>query len=461
MLHRLKMIAAWCVSASVFVPTTAATLVFGALAQLVALPWDPDRRVSGLATKWLWGAGFFRLNPIFRLVITGRERAGGRGRIIVANHASMLDIPLLMQLPVPVKITARPGVFRMPVYGWMASFSGQLSIDPDADVQALITRVRGLLDRGISVVVFPEGTRGDGKTLLDFKRGAFELAIRCEAEVLPVALRNTADALARGGPWSRELWPRVAMHVLPPISSVGRTRRELSRLTKAAIEATLAGPSPLDLSDTCFTMYRSLGRFAAGFAWGKTRFDPCFWAAWERLPREGVILDLGAGEGLLGSYLHAAGSRVSLVGLDVDEARIRRARAVASPGDQYDVGDARTAPLPEGCAAVVALDVLHYLQPAEQDAVLARMVAALAPGGMILLRDPDTDRGAAAAWTVASERGMVAAGRHQGEGVHAQGGAALAARVAALPGVVEVRVEDASAGPFANVLVSARVTSGG
>ncbi|GDX82339.1 hypothetical protein LBMAG42_41500 [Deltaproteobacteria bacterium] len=439
----------WAGSALIFAVCTLITLVLAFPLQLVALPWDRDRRVAGAVTRWTWGVAHFFVHPLWRVRITGRERLGGRGRILVANHQSMLDIPALFQLPVSLRLTARPGVFALPVYGRMARFGGHLCVDPEADLSGLVDRVRGLLDRGISVVIFPEGTRGDGARLLPFKRGAFELAIRVDAEVQPVVIRGTINAMEPGTAFSRVFRPQIELHVLPPLSPIGATRRSLAREARSAMEATFAGPSPLHVPQELFALYRPVSAFAAGFARWKTDLDPAFWAAWQRLPREGVVVDLGAGEGLLGAYLRACGSTVTIIGFDLDEARIQRARAVSSPGDVYHVGDARTAPLPAGAAAVVALDLLHYLPAPEQDALIERMAGALAPGGMLLIRDPEVRGG----FTVLSERLMVAMGRHQGAGVEARGAGAIAARVRRH--FRQVEVEDCSAGPFRNTLITA------
>lgn len=449
MLRTMLLRLVWAGSALIFAVCTLITLVLAVPLQLAALPWDPDRRVAGAVTRWTWGVGHFFVHPLWRVRITGRERLGGRGRILVANHQSMLDIPALFQLPVSLKLTARPGVFALPVYGQMARFGGHLVIDPEEDLDALLTRVRHLLDQGISVVIFPEGTRGNGAKLLDFRRGAFELAIRVDAEVQPVVIRGTINAMEHGTAFSRVFRPQIELHVLAPLSPVGATRRSLARDARAAMEATLAGPSPLVVSRALFSLYRPVSAFAAGFARWKTELDPVFWAAWQRLPREGVLVDLGAGEGLLGSYLHACGSAVTIVGFDMDESRIQRARAVAPSTDRYTVADARTAPLPASAAAIVALDLLHYLPEADQDALIARMATALAPGGVLLIRDPQSGGG----FTALSEQLMVAIGRHRGDGVDAQGAAALAARVRRhFPQVI---VEDCSSGPFRNTLISA------
>lgn len=449
--------ALWCIGLSnlvVFGLFTVLTLLVAVPLQIAALPWDPDRRVAAYLARAIWGIGMIRAQPFWRLTITGRERLGSGPYIVIANHQSMLDIPLLMHLPVPVRVGARPGVFRMPVFGHMAAFGRHVRIDPD-DPQASLDACRRVLDRGISIVLFPEGQRGDGVALQKFHRGAFELALQTGAPLLPVAISGTATALPKGSAWARVPIARFHLQILDPIDLGQKSRRRLAAEAQAVMERAVAGPRPWEVSHAVMERYRPAGRARAGFAAGKTRFDPIFWTLWERLPREGRLLDVGAGEGLLGLYLRAAGSRLRVHGVDIDRARIDAAN-VAAAGDPdlvFTVADGQDAPFPEA-DAVVCIDVLHYLPPDRQDALIARLCAAVAPGGTLHLRDPEVGRGFASWWTATSERVFVALGRHAGGGVHVRGGAALAEAVGRH--LVDVVVTRAGTGPFANVLVSAR-----
>lgn len=423
--------------------------------QLLALPWDPHRRMSARVGRLVWGVGMIGAQPFWRRTITGLERLEGQGPfIIVANHQSMLDIPLLLNLPIPIKVAARPGVFKMPVFGQMARFARHPCVDPEAP-EASIDACKEALANGFSVVLFPEGQRGDGVTLGKFQRGAFELALRTGAPLLPVAISGTSIALPKGSAWARANISRLCLQVLEPIPVEGRSRRKLAADALAVIEPAVNGPKPWEISHRVMERFRPAGRGRAGFAAGKTLFDPIFWALWQRLPRVGRVLDVGAGEGLLGHYLRAAGSGVTVHGLDIDAARVEAARVAAKddPALTFEVADGQDAPFPVA-DAVVCIDVLHYLPPAAQDAMIARLCAAVAPGGVLYIRDPEVGEGFASWWTATSERIFVAMGRHAGGGVHVRGGQALAGAVGVHLGAV--RTTRLGTGPFANVLVEGR-----
>lgn len=472
---------------TIFALVTFVAVLVALPAQLLALPFDPQRRVSNAVAAVCWGRVLVAAEPLWHLTRTGTERlAGVPPCILIANHQSMLDIPLLMGLGRPVRVIARPAVFTIPGIGWMARLSGQVALEATdgASAQQALTRCAELLAAGISVVVFPEGTRGDGDSLQAFHRGAFELALRTGAPVVPVVIAGTADALPRGSVRPRVPRCRFHLQVLPPVpdgaagpagTPLPAARRQLAAYTQARMATALAAPRPWALADAVARRYAGQGRWRMGWAWGKTTYDPVYYALHERLPAQGRLLDLGAGEGLLAGYLVASGHHLRYEGYDIDGERIDVAKR-ANPGVPFSVVDIRTVDL--GVAdAIVCIDVLHYLSPADQAGLLSRMCAALRPDGILIVRDPEV-RGshrARTAFTVGSEQLLVATGRHAtapGGSATAPGGSASnrgerSARVSPQGSVWigarlkdyldDVRVEAGSPGtPFHNALLSGR-----
>jgi 1-acyl-sn-glycerol-3-phosphate acyltransferase len=225
---------------------TALTVVLAVPLQILALPWDPERRVAAAVGRWIWGVAMVAAMPHWRVFKTGFERVGPGPWIVVANHQSTLDIPLIMHLPVPVRLMARAGIFEMPVFGQMAQFSRQVRFDGSTrdGAVASLARCRELLGKGISIVVFPEGTRHPDGLLQPFARGAFQLAIDTGADILPVCIDGTRDCVGKGSWLGRRASPRVKLQVLEPLRVDGRSRRELARLAHARIAAALAEPWP-------------------------------------------------------------------------------------------------------------------------------------------------------------------------------------------------------------------------
>lgn len=162
--------------------------------------------------------------------------------------------------------------------------------------------------------------------------------------------------------------------------------------------------------DAACEPYRGAGRFAYYFARGKLRSDPVYPSILELglLRGRDRVLDLGCGQGLLAAWLKAAERcyargiwpptwpaaplTLSTRGIELRARDVRRARRALGPDLEVSHADIRSSSF--GMAdAVVILDVLHYLAPEAQRAVLVRVHAALPPGGLLLLRVGDAAAG--------------------------------------------------------------------
>jgi ubiquinone/menaquinone biosynthesis C-methylase UbiE len=124
------------------------------------------------------------------------------------------------------------------------------------------------------------------------------------------------------------------------------------------------------------------------------------------LPSRGRVLDLGSGHGLLSLALSIGSQRREIIGIDHDQARVLLAeRAVARHGNpskpRFEVGDLEKAlaTFPSASLAGIAMiDILHYLAPDSQAALLHEAARALEPGGTLVVREVDTEGGVAAVW---------------------------------------------------------------
>jgi SAM-dependent methyltransferase len=117
----------------------------------------------------------------------------------------------------------------------------------------------------------------------------------------------------------------------------------------------------------------------------------------------GDVLDAGCGRGQFGLFLRELALVESLTGFDWDETKIESARRAAGSDGRYFTADLREAPL-SACDTLLLFDVLHYLLPDEQNALLLRCANAVRPGGRLLVRDIHENHGIGAAFTRLFER---------------------------------------------------------
>lgn len=122
--------------------------------------------------------------------------------VFVANHQSMIDIPVLVHaLPeFQLRWIAKKELLLVPFLGWAMWASKHLTVDRSkiSDAKQILEKAQAKLANKVSVVVFPEGTRSPDGRLLPFKRGGFLLAQRADAPVVPVTIKGSAAVLPKG-----------------------------------------------------------------------------------------------------------------------------------------------------------------------------------------------------------------------------------------------------------------------
>ena len=147
--------------------------------------------------------------------------------VIVSNHQSLADIPVISHLPIDTKWLAKNELFRVPALGWMLRMAGDVPVDrsnPRQGARAVLQCARYLRE-GCSVVFFPEGTRSPDGRVLPFNDGPFQLAIREGVPVLPLVVRGSGAALPRDS-WLFGPALDIQLHVLKPVSTEGLTVRD-------------------------------------------------------------------------------------------------------------------------------------------------------------------------------------------------------------------------------------------
>ena len=160
-------------------------------------------------------------NSSWRLHISGETVENPRRPyVVVSNHQSLADIPLISNLPWEMKWIGKEELFRLPVIGWMMHLAGDISVDRKnarSGAKAMLKAQR-YLEQNCSVMIFPEGTRTLDGRVRQFTDGAFHLAIRAKATILPMVIEGSFNCIPKNS-WKFGEPSDIRLKILPPINT--------------------------------------------------------------------------------------------------------------------------------------------------------------------------------------------------------------------------------------------------
>jgi 1-acyl-sn-glycerol-3-phosphate acyltransferase len=237
-----KILATWARTAVIIFVTLIATFVFGVTAIVVSFFSRSGNAVHLVGRAW--GRLILVVSGIHVSVVGIEHIDSKRPYIFMANHQSNFDIPVLLgHLPVQFRWLAKAELFKIPVFGRAMRGAGYISIDRGDRASAFesLHRAAEKVREGVSILIFPEGTRSLDGTLRSFKKGGFVLAIQAGAPIVPVSVRGTFEIMPKQK-WL--IFPRnVTVDVGAPISVEGvdyAGREALMESVRKAIQLRLA-----------------------------------------------------------------------------------------------------------------------------------------------------------------------------------------------------------------------------
>ena len=190
-----------------------------------------------------WSRGILKVTGV-TLTVEGLENIPKEGPcVFVGNHRSYYDIPLLLaSLDKPHGILAKEELEKIPLLNRWMKLLGCVFVQRDdlrASVRAL-NDATAIVESGRSFVIFPEGTRYKGEEggVGEFKSGAFRIAVKTGAPVVPVALTGARALFENNG--NRCHPGRVRICILPPIQTAGMSKAEQKQLPEAVRQTILA-----------------------------------------------------------------------------------------------------------------------------------------------------------------------------------------------------------------------------
>jgi 1-acyl-sn-glycerol-3-phosphate acyltransferase len=170
-----------------------------ALLTLIFSPIDFKGKISNLLLK-IWTNFTLSLYNV-KVNVEGKENvSSSNNKVYISNHSSYLDIfVLLAKIPDNIRMIYKRELTKMPLIGWAMLAAGFVPIDRRNARSAMgsLDNAAKKMKKGISFVIFPEGTRSINGQIGEFKRGLFVLAEKSEADIIPITLSRTNKLLPR------------------------------------------------------------------------------------------------------------------------------------------------------------------------------------------------------------------------------------------------------------------------
>lgn len=207
----------------------AATIVMGSISLLASIVDGTGRLQHRIARQW--ARILLRISGV-QVTVTGAENlTPGTAYVFCSNHLSLIDTPLVFgYLPWEFRILARKGLWSIPFLGWHLRRARHMPVARD-DVRHSLRNLTDAAQRvaaGMSVVVFPEGTRSPDGNLVEFKAGAAYIAIKAGVPLAPMCILGTRQVHTEGSVIVRP--GRAELHIGAPISTAGLTPRDSRQL---------------------------------------------------------------------------------------------------------------------------------------------------------------------------------------------------------------------------------------
>ncbi len=313
--------------------------------------------------------------------------------VYIANHSSFLDILITTMLHPRLVLLTNKWVWRSPVFGAVVRMAEYYPVAEGAEES--IEPLRDLVNRGYSIVVFPEGTRQYDDKIKRFHKGAFYVAEQLNLDVVPLVLHGVGYTMQKGDWLLKD--GTCSVYVLPRIkqgdTQYGTTYSERAKgigrfMRKEYAQIKGTNETPKYFREQLLRSYTYKGPVVEWYCRVKTKLENYYEPFHKLLPKEGTFYDLGCGYGFMTYMLHWAAPGRIFTGIDYDEDKIETAQNnfLRDEHISFMQGDVTKLDL-KPCDGIIISDVLHYLLPEQQNALLEQCYSVLKSGGTLIIRD--------------------------------------------------------------------------
>ncbi len=195
-------------------------------------PFDKNRVAMHYASR-IFCFVIVRLCPFWDVEVKGREKIDPKQTYIIAsNHQSMMDIPIIGHtIPLVFRYVSKREVYKIPIIGWVLWLRDDIGIDRGGTKSSknMLLKSKCLAARGVSIMIFPEGTRSATGRVERFKEGAFLVAKASSLPIVPIVVDGTWEASNYFGKFLK-MPTKFRLTILDPITKEEVEQRRIKDL---------------------------------------------------------------------------------------------------------------------------------------------------------------------------------------------------------------------------------------
>ena len=313
--------------------------------------------------------------------------------VVIANHQSFLDILVMIMLHPKLILLTNKWVWKSPVFGAVVRMAEYYPVAEGAEDS--LEPLQDLVNRGYSIVVFPEGTRSYSDKINRFHKGAFYISEKLKLDIVPLVLHGIhytmqkGDWLLKDGMSNIYIYPRIPYDDEKFGATYSEKAKYIGRFMREELEKIKQkNETPSYFREQLLRTYTYKSPSLEWYCRIKTKLEDNYEPFHNLLPRKGQFYDLGCGYGFMTYMLHWAAPERKFVGVDYDAEKIETAEHNFLRDDHvYFVQADLTKYELQHCDGIIISDVLHYLLPEQQKSLLDRCYAALNDDGVLIIRD--------------------------------------------------------------------------